>query len=927
LCALSLPAYPQAGEKQTNDTVAGLAEEKALICELPVITEAHKPVAFGEQQPRSMTSAVSTIFSNVIEKNTVSSIEQAMDGAISGLYSLKSGGEKFGAGNYAFYVRGIATTANARPLILVDGMEVNIDLIDYNEVESISVLKDAVALAMYGMRGANGVILMTTKRSSSKGYEFKLNLRAGIRQAEKIAPRLNAYRYATLYNEALVNDNQPPMYNPDAYLAAGRDRYLYPDNDYKKEFLGNSAPFQHYNFSSKGGGTYANYFVTAGYLKQDGLFKNTAVNNSYERYNFRTNMDVHLIDGLDLNVGTSAAIDKHRFPYAGEDETGNNAINTVNSLYNTLLTLPSNAFPLFNKNGSLGGTAEYRNNPYGMLNRTGARTDENRVFNVLLKAKYNLGMVTDGLSAELSYGFENYNKQYSRISHEYAVYREMPDGSYTQFGTERPNDSRKSQLISGFYKYDMLNAGLEYRKSFGQHDVFGQLIYNHSSETVTGDNPNYKYQGVSFRAHYGYLKRYYAELTGAYQGSTNFKRGSRNGLFPALGLAWILSEEKWMNIEAIHFLKLRASYGLTGNDQTGGRRFPYRQTYTVGGGYSFGDPSGYFEGTQKGVLPNENEKWENAYKANIGLDAKLFDGLSLSVDYFNERRTDILVDYANIIPGVIGAELSKYNAGTIDNQGVEVSLNYSKKTGDWEFSGGGNLLWAKNKIIDLKEIAYQYPHQFRKGHSTGTVFGYQTNGFYTSNSQLVNAPTSQFGLPSLGDLVYINQNPGDDNHIDSRDQVALGNSFPELIYGLNWGANYKGFDLQCFMEGSSMFYVNYIPSQFGTYSYDNRWNPSNPSVVTGYPRLSIASNYNRQVSDFWQQKAYLFRFSSAELGYTLPNSITRKISLSTVRVYFNVNNLYTLTNIKERRNPEAINAGYTESPLLRTYTFGLTINL
>jgi hypothetical protein len=237
------------------------------------------------------------------------------------------------------------------------------------------------------------------------------------------------------------------------------------------------------------------------------------------------------------------------------------------------------------------------------------------------------------------------------------------------------------------------------------------------------------------------------------------------------------------------------------------------------------------------------------------------------------------------------------------------------------------LLWAKNKIVDLKEIAYQYPHQFRKGHSIGTVFGYQTNGFYTTNGQLADAPSSQYGVPSLGDLVYINQNPDDDNHIDSRDQVALGNNFPELIYGLNLGAGYKGFDLQCFMEGSSMFYVNYIPAQLGTYSYDNRWNPANPDVVTRYPRLSIASAYNRQTSDFWQEKANLFRISSAELGYTLPKGITKKISLSSVRVYFNVNNLYTFAGIKDGRNPEAVNAGYTESPLLRTYSFGLTINL
>jgi hypothetical protein len=280
-----------------------------------------------------------------------------------------------------------------------------------------------------------------------------------------------------------------------------------------------------------------------------------------------------------------------------------------------------------------------------------------------------------------------------------------------------------------------------------------------------------------------------------------------------------------------------------------------------------------------------------------------------------------------VIPDLIGAELSKYNAGVVNNHGFEAGLSYNQKIGHWELLAGGNLLWAKNKVIDLKEPAYQYSHQFHKGHSVGTVFGYQTNGFYTSGNQLANAPSSQFGLPSLGDLIYVNQNPNDDNLIDSRDKVALGDNFPEMIYGLNLGAKFKGFDLQCFMEGSSMFYVNYIPAQFGAFSYANRWNPAEPSVTTAYPRLSIASDYNRQTSDFWQEKANLFRVSSLELGYTLPETLTQKVSISRVRVYLNANNLCTFSGIKDKRNPEAVNAGCTESPLLRTFSFGLSINL
>lgn len=885
-------------------------------------------VAYGKQSARSMTSAVSTISSDIIQKNAVSNIEQAMNGTLSGLYSIKSGGDKFEVSNYAFYVRGIATTANSKPLILIDGMESNIDLIDYNEVEDITVLKDAVALAMYGMRGANGVILINTKHGKEGGFSFKLNIRAGIQQAERIADRLNAYQYTSLYNEGLINDGENPIFNPGIYQSSSRDAYLYPDENFKEQFLGKTSPFQKYDFEASGGTKIARYFVSAGYMKQEGLFKNAASNNAYERYNFRTNLDINLVKGLDLNVLTSASIGKHRFPYTGADQTTNNAVNSVNSIFNSLLTIPANAFPLFNKNETLGGTSEYQDNPYGMLNRTGYRTDESRLFNAQVKAKYQLDMIADGLSIDLSYGFENFNKQYLANYKEYAVFQEMQDGSYTQFGNDNTKDTRNSNLIDGFYRYDMLLAGVNYERSFGENDLFTRLVYNQSSETATGDNPSYRYQGLSLRATYGYKKRYYAEFTGAYQGSNNFKKGKRNGFFPALGLGWILSEESWLNnVEKINFLKFRASYGLIGNDQSGGNRFSYRQTYTLGGGYTFGVPGGYFEGTQKGVLPNENEKWENSYKANIGVDMKFLSGFSLSADYFKERRTDVLVDYANVIPNVLGIELSKYNAGTIENQGVEASLMYNKKVNQWDLFAGGNVLWAKNKIVDLKEIAYQYPHQFRKGHSVGTVFGYKTNGFYLTDEQLNNAPTAQFGVPSLGDLVYVNQNPEDDNIIDSRDQVALGNTFPELIYGFSMGAKFKGFDIYCNFEGSGMYYTNFVPAKLSTYAYQNRWNPADPSVETRYPRLSIASNYNQQTSDFWQEKTHMLRISALELGYTLPSLISQKASLSSIRFYLNINNLHTFSNVKDNRNPEAVNAGYSEVPLLRTYSFGIAINL
>lgn len=880
-------------------------------------------VSYGEQSKRSVTGAISSIGTQEIEKNAVTSIEQAMNGTLSGLYSLKNVGDRFGKSNYAFYVRGKATNANALPLILVDDVEANIDLMDFNEVESISVLKDASALAMYGMRGANGVILIKTKHGSEVKHSINVDIRAGVQVAERMSDRLNAYQYATLYNEGLTNDGRQPMYDPSVYQQADRDPFLHPDTNFKDEFLGNTSPFQHYNFSASGGNALARYFVTAGYMKQEGLFKQGG-NKNYERFNFRSNIDMNPIRGMLVNVLVSAGIDKHNVPYRSTTE---DAMTTTNNIFNTLMTLPANAFPVFNRDGSLGGSPEYKTNPYGLFNRAGSRKDETRLLNVMAKVKYDLDMIAPGLSADAFYGFENYNMQYVTVSRSYAVFQEKTDGTYTQFGTDNNKDSRNANQMGGFYRYTNIGAGLTYNRALAnEQDLSLRLFYNHSVETAGGDVPDYKYQGLAFRGQYGWKKRYYAELTAAYQGSNYYTSGQRSGLFPAVGLAWVMSDEDWMQgLTAIDYLKLRTSYGMNGNDKTNGRRFPYRQEFTAGGGYSFGNPSGGADGSTAGTLANRNESWEKAYKWNIGFDIELWKGLSLTADYFNEQRRDVLVGYGNVIPSLIGITLSKYNAGHIQNQGVDMNLMYSKQYTNGGFFVGGNMLWAKNKIIDLKETAYQYEHQYQKGHAIGTRFGFQSGGYYTTAEQLKNAPVASFGTPALGDVIYKDQNG--DKILDEVDKVALGNTFPELIYGLTLGGNYKGFDLQCNLEGSSQYTTHFVPSKFTPYVYNNRWDPATPTLQTLYPRMSISSSYSTQTSEFWQEDVNMLRISSAELGYTLPKKLVQKIHLSSVRLYVNGNNLFTFSDIRDGRNPEALNAGYSEYPLLRTVSFGISLKL
>lgn len=878
-------------------------------------------VAYGNQSKRSVTAAISTIGTSEIAKNSVTSIEQAMNGTLSGLYSMKNGGENIGKSNYTFYVRGKATNATSTPLIFVDDMEANIDLIDFNEVESISVLKDAAALAMYGMRGANGVILIKTKHGSDIKHSINVDIRAGVQQADRISDRLNALQYTTLYNEGLVNDGRKPIYNTDAYLDPNRDAYLFPDEDYADKYLGSTSPFQHYNMTASGGNKVAKYFVSAGYMKQGRIF-NTNTSQYYERFNVRSNLDINPFKGMEVNLSVFAGLDKNNIPYYDNKSVQD----ASDAIFNTLMTIPANSFPVFNRDGSLGGTSQYRTNPEGLLNRSGSRRDETRLLNVQLRGKYDLSPILPGMSIDVSYGFENYNMQYTKVSHSYAVFQEQADGSYTQFGNDDNQDSRGAGLLTDFYRYSTLGAGIDYVKSFtGGHDLAVRLQYNHSIENVYGDVPDYKYQSLALRAQYGFMKRYYAEFITSYNGSNYYTRGDRCGFFPAVGLGWIMSDEAWMeNIKSIDYLKLRTSFGVNGNDRTGGSRFPYRQEYLSADGYKFwGDAYGKKEGT----LANPGETWEKSYKFNFGVDLEMFKGLSLTADYFYEKRTDILVPYSNSVPNLIGIGMPKFNFGEIRNQGFDMNVMYNKQYANGGFFVGGNMLYAKNKVLDLGEINYEYDHQFLKGHSINTVFGYKTDGFYTSNDDLANAPAASFGVPTLGDMKYVNQNPQDGNMIDDVDKVALGNSFPELIYGLTLGGNYKGFDIQCTLEGSSCYSMFFIPAKYTPWVYENRWNPAQPDVMTAYPRMSVENDYSRQTSDFWKQDVNMLRISSAEFGYTLPSKLTKKVLLNNVRLYVNANNLFTFSNLRDGRNPEAVNAGYSEYPLLRTISFGVSLKL
>lgn len=874
--------------------------------------------------------AYTRIDATTISKNSVQQIEQALNGTVSGLYSIRNGGQKFGVSNYNFYVRGKATTGDNSPLILVDGIDGNINLLHPEEIENITVLKDASELVLYGLRGANGVILVNTKRGKIAKNFMNIEGQFGVQIPEYIASKLNAFEYTTLHNEANINDGTNPVYNPNDFKNSS-DQYKYPSTQLTNDFLKDYSFFKQYHFSAGGGNSVAQYYALVGYMRQDGIFDlptgQKQLKQTYnERYNFRTNLDVNLGKGFALNTNISAVFDDRRSPWVGSSFNVNNSNNYI---FNSLISTPANAYPLINPDGSLGGTSVYRENPIGMLS-SGLRAENTRQLTANVNLTKNLSTLLKGLNAGLQYAFENYNSYYKANYTVYGVSQLQDDGTYLLYGANDTKVSTAGGQLSDYYNDITLNARLWYDRTFGKNSIRAAFCFNEYSSYESGDVPPFKWMGTSSRILYGYNNRYFAQFSGSYQGSNSYASGKRFGFFPAGALGWVVSNEGFMTgSKTINYLKARASFGLTGNDRTGGTRFMHRQAYYNSGGYGFGNPNGTSQGSYEGTLGNPDASWEKSLQLDLGFDIQLLNKKwNFTADYFNENRNSILVSQSNITPAIIGISLPQYNAGKIKNSGVEATFNYSNNFGPVHLYAGANLMYAKNIIVDLKEISYpeNEAYRYRTGNPVNAVFGFVADGIY-NDQQAIDADKiiSSFGTLKPGDIKYIDQN--NDGIINEADKRVIGNLFPDLIYGINGGFEVKGFDFYIQTEGSELFDVQIRPDQFSVYAYNNRWKNADDGGGASYPRLSFASDHNLQSSTYWLKKAHLFRLASMELGYSISTNSAKKLLVSGIRFYAKANNLFSTTDSREGRDLEAPNAGYSQYPNMKTILLGLKIKL
>jgi len=885
-------------------------------------------LAWGQLPQEYTTEARSSIGMEEIRQSPVADLTNALGGRLPGLITSQGTGEP-GYDGASLYIRGLSTFGNNNIKVFVDGYERSFSQFDPNEIESVTVLKDAAANGMFGIFGANKVLMVKTKRGSATQTRINFNTEFGFQSPTDLPEFLGSYQYATLYNEALSNDGLPQRFNSEAIEAyrTGSNPWLYPNVNWHDEILKDKSLQQRHNFNISGGNETARYFVSLGMLDQQGLYKYTDLNEGYStdanytRYNFRSNIDVDLNPKTAISLDLAGRLENRNFPGSGSG-----------SIFGTLSGYPPGLFPMLNEDGSIGGNAQYTNNPYGQITNTGYVEDRSNFFLGTVQASRKLDEITKGLKFHLGFTMDSYYDQLVSQSKQFAVYQLNSDGTYTSFGSDQPLSSR-SQSQSQNSRVGV-KTGFDYNRAFGtDHQVMANLVYYQSKYTVNGSSDPYATQLVSLRGTYVNKGKYIGQLSMSYAGSENFAPGERFGFFPTVSAAWIASKEEFLkNNSVIDYLKVRGSFGLLGNDQIGGNRFPYLGRYTGGGTVLFGNQQSV--GTRReGNLPNLGATWEQAKMGNFGFDLVLVDNhLNIALDAFHERRENILSSL-NTVPDLMGAILPASNVGITTSKGIEWDVTWSNNTGDLSYFVRALGSFNKSNIVYQDEPFRENPWEYRRGNPIGQPFGLTAIGFFEDEADIENSPLQTYGSVQPGDIKYKDLN-GDDI-VDYRDESAMGKpAVPELYYGGQIGFSYKGFDFSALVQGTgsrSVFVLNqatrgFVGNAKPTDFVLNRWTPET-AATADYPRLSASTNPNNyRNSTFWVRDAKYLRLKNIELGYTLPGILTEQIGVYKARVYASGFNLLTFDNL-DFMDPENTNSGISTYPIMKTVSLGVRVSL
>lgn len=921
-------------------------------------------VGYGTQKKTTITGSVSEINAELITQSPQANISNALVGRMTGLLTVQREGEP-GENATTLRIRGQGTfSGSAEPLIMIDGIEAkNYDNIDPNEIETISVLKDASATAVYGVRGANGVIIITTKRGELGRPKLTVSSNVGTNSMIALKENTSSYPYALAYNEALrYNSYTTGTYIPKfseediEHFRTGDDPVFHPNVDWMDLFFKKNALQTNHNVNISGGTKVIKYFVSAGYFFQEAGFNNELsalapgfnAQHTYKRYNLRSNFDFNITKRLTASLQLSEQIERKK----GLD-TG--------YLLDKVFNMPPWPSP-----GIIDGKIVNVYDIYGgdILEGflgSGYRLFFNNYLTTSLRFDYDLGFIAEGLKLHSTVSYWNRASDTKTFNKNIQTYKpvRLEDGTilYASQNDDQPFGFGES---SGKLRKNYLEVGLNYNRSFNNHNVGALVLYNQDKLYDPGLAfviPN-GHQGLVGRVTYNYNLRYLAEFNIGYNGTENFAVGQRFGLFPAYSLGWIVTEEPFFpRNNFITYLKIRTTYGEVGNDKIGAQRFLYRPTSyqfdeivsddSQAQYYYFGIPGStwqQYQGSFEGTNGNPNLTWERAKKTNIGVDMTLLSNrLNISGDYFYEYRDNILA-FPQTIPNIIAAELAPQNWGEMENEGFELEVTFRKASENFSYWVNGVYTFAQNTILFQDEVQRPFTYQNRTGQSAGQFFGLVSQGFYNSWEEVNDAyrPVSQAQGNRImpGDLKYKDING--DGIIDQDDMVPLGySSFPEVIFGLSFGFNYKGVGLSVLFQGADrvsryagarMYRPFAWESAITQYINDNSWTPeryANGEPIE-FPHLSAdgIQEHSYQSSSWWIQNSRYVRLKNVELSYDVSSEKLQKANISSARIFLNGHNLLTWDMLWPGDDPEQFTSGsnYGYYPITRTVNLGLNVS-
>lgn len=929
-----------------------------LLATAPAILKAQNGPSSEESMAEKVTTAsTATVTGDDLYKTVTSNFTNTLVGKLSGLI-VKEGTGELGANDAQYVVRGIGSFGIGNwntAKIFVDGFEVTpqyLSGLSTTEIESITVLKDAAALAIYGEKGANGVIKIETKRGKIGKATINARFRSGVQMPTLVNKPLDSYDYAQLYNQAVSNDNGmrwTPAYSADQLAAYKSGKGV--NVDWYDEALKSSGMFLDGDITFNGGSKNARYNIDLGYLNNSGILNTSDTdktrNLGYSKYNLRANLDFSVLDIFDVKLDMGGRIENNSRPNYGIDQ-----------LFTDLSRYPSNIYNVYDnvEEGNYSGTAIYPNNPYASVNGLGWQSYKARTLQTNFSVRERLDMVTPGLYLKQSVSFYSYTLSAYSKTRNYARWHQ---------GATTTTDETTTITASGYgsngmqdWKQYQFTAG--YDRTFGKHGVSAMLNWNVSAyKGESHDSYRYKYNTANLNGfvHYDYDHRYVAELALSRFGNDAFAEGNRWNTYPALSLAWVASEESFLkDNDWVNYLKVRASAGMTGSSEssatgvlpsfnTSGRYlFKDFYTYSYIGSFYTGKNQGTWQTTYVPMfIPNEKAHAEKSMKYNLGIDATLFHGLDITVDAYLDKRSDILA-LDNSLMGYYGKQYYFSNIGKMTSYGVDLTAVYSGKCGNVDYQINGMMSYNKNRIDEMGEVPTANDFNAKTGRAYGAMIGLVSDGFYDisdfdANGNLLGDVTTVFGTVQPGDLKY--KDLDGNKVIDQNDVTAVGRTeYPEWYYSFGGKVGYKGFDLEVMFQGTAGVSANLLDNwdqmvafvdngnafdiakgawaYYPTEGIDNRANAT-------YPRLTTQSNENNyQLSSFWVKDASYLKLRTVELGYNFCPQKLQKCGIENLRVYLNGNNLFTISSLLKDYNidPENVVSRY---PMMQSFNAGVSI--